>query len=448
MSPLEINGVELNERLTNEVKMMIRQGAISVKLGKTDAAVTDFPGVVALANLGAELGLFDDLDRLLPAKERKRGFSNSAAVFDLMCIALSGGSCIDDLAQLREDAGLRRLLGRPVMAPSTAHDFLRRIRFDGLAALEQVNRQMLARVAKQTGTTTATLDCDASLFISSGKNARMSYKGERGYMPMLAFWDELGMVVHDDFRNGNASPGSDALAFLRQTLAQLPREVGEVNVRSDSAWYQAELLDFCHEHGHGFCIGADQDEAVKQAIASVDEEQWQRVHLCSDPADPEPYVREWACETVHTLNDSTHPYRLIIMRQERMQDDLFYGPYAYRALITNMDLPLEEQIAWYRRRGQCEQRIGELKWDFELRVLPSGDFFVNALYLRIITLAYNLFLALKTLKLPEQYKPLRLKTLLFRVLGIPALVTHHARRLWLKLPRGHPHMPAFASAIA
>ena len=109
---------------------------------------------------------------------------------------------------------------------------------------------------------------------------------------------------------------------------------------------------------------------------------------------------------------------------------------------------LEEQIAWYRRRGQCEQRIGELKWDFELRVLPSGDFFVNALYLRIITLAYNLFLALKTLKLPEQYKPLRLKTLLFRVLGIPALVTHHARRLWLKLPRGHPHMPAFASAIA
>ena len=79
-------------------------------------------------------------------------------------------------------------------------------------------------MAQQTGTTTATLDCDASLFVSSGRNARRSYQGERGYMPLLAFWEELGVVVHDDFRNGNASPGSEALAFLQQTLAQLPSE--------------------------------------------------------------------------------------------------------------------------------------------------------------------------------------------------------------------------------
>jgi hypothetical protein len=437
-----------NRVITNEVKMMIRQRAISVKLGETDAAVTNFPGVVPLANLGERLGLFDDLDRLLPAKERNRGLANSAAAFDLMCIPLSGGGAIDDLAQLRQDAGLARLLGRRVMAASTAHDFLRRIRYDGLEALSRVNARMLAKLARQTGTTTATLDCDASLFASSGRGARMSYKGERGYMPMLAFWDELGLVVHDDFRNGNASPGSDALAFLRQSLAQLPKEVTRVNVRSDSAWYQAELMDYCHARGHGFCIGADQDEAVKQAIMGVGEEAWQRIDLISDPADPEPYVREWACETVHTLNDSAHTHRLIVIRKERMQDDLFYGPYAYHALITNMDLPLEEQIAWYRRRGQCEQRIGELKWDFELRVLPSGDFFVNAAYMRITTLAYNLFMALKTIVLPAEYKALRLKTLLFRVLGIPALITHHARRCWLKLPRGHPHAAVFAAAIA
>jgi hypothetical protein len=412
---------------TNEVRMMIRQGAISVKLGETDAAVTNFPGVVPLANLGQRLGLFEELDRRLPGKERDRGLSNSAAVFDLMCIPLSGGACIDDLAQLRQDEGLRRLLGRPVMAPSTAHDFLRRIRYDGLPALSCVNRRTLREVARQTATTTATLDCDASLFSSSNRNAHMSYKGARGYMPMVAFWDELGMVVHDDFRHGNATPGSDALAFLKETLA--------------------EVLDFCQEHGYEFCIGADQDEAVKQAIQAVEQEAWQRINLCSDPADPEPYVREWACETVHTLNTSKHSYRLIVIRKERMQDDLFYGPYVYHVLITNMDLPLEEQIAWYRRRGQGEQRIGELKWDFELRVLPSSDFFVNAVYLRIMILAYNLFVALKTIVLPASYKPLRLKTLLFRLLGVPALITRHARRLWLKLPRGHPHAATFAAAI-
>lgn len=437
-----------NKRLTNEVNIMIRQGAISIKLGETDAAVTNFPGVVPLAHVAEGLGLFRDLDRLLPGKQRDRGLANSAAVFDLMCVPLSGGQRIDDLAQLRADAGLERLLGREVMAPSTAHDFLRRIRYDGLEGLAHVRRRMLRRMAKRTGTTTATLDCDASLFRSSGRNARMSYKGERGYMPMLSFWEELGVVVHEDFRNGNASPGSDALSFLKETLAQLPPEVTEVKVRSDSAWYQAEVLDFCEDQGHGFCMGGDLDEAVKQGIMAIREEDWGRIHGCADPADQEDYVREWACETVHTLNDSKHAYRLLVIRKERRQDDLFEGPYIYRVLITNMDLPLEEQIAWYRKRGQCENQIKELKWDFELRVLPSGDFFVNAVYLRIISLAYNLFIALKTLVLPKPYKPARLKTLLFRLLGLPALVTYHARRLYLKLPRGHPHAAVFRAAVA
>jgi hypothetical protein len=426
---------------------MIHQTSIAVKLGETDAAVTRFPGVVPLANLAQELDLFSDLDHLVPDKERDRGYANSAAVFDLMCIPLSGAERIDDLAQLRADAGLERLLGRKVMAPSTAHDFLRRIRYDGLDALVQVRRRMLQRLAQRTGTRTATLDCDASLFPSSGRNARMSYKGDRGYMPMLAFWEELGVVVHDDFRNGNASPGSDALAFLKDTLAQLPASVSEVNVRSDSAWYQAEVMDYCEDQGHGFCIGADLDEAVKALFMTVNEDDWERINVPQDPGDQEDYVREWACETVHTLNSSQHAYRILLIRQERRQGDLFEGPYRYSAVITNMDLPLEEQIAWYRKRGQCENQIKEIKWDFELRVLPSGDFFVNAVYVRIITLAYNLFVVLKTVVLPQPYKLLRLKTLLFRLLGLPALVVYHARRLWLKLPRGHPHAAAFQAAL-
>ena len=422
---------------------MIHQRAISVKVGKTDAAVTNFPGAVPLANLAHRLGVLDDLDALLPRKERARGFSNSASVFDLMCIPWSGGECIDDLAQLRADTGLCRLLGRKPMAPSTAHDFLKRIRYDGLDALGRVRKNFLRRAAKHMKVTSATLDCDASLFVSSGKNARMSYKGERGYMPMLAFWEELGMVVHDDFRNGNASPASDALDFLKQSIAQLPRKVNDIRVRSDSAWYQASVMDYCEDEGYGFCIGASRDEAVKIAMTGLSGDEWQRINEPQDAARTDETIREWAMETVHTLNNSKHSYRLIITRKERPEDDLFEGAYTYHALITNMELPLEKQIAWYRKRGQCENQIKELKWDFELRTLPSGDFFINAVYLRIITLAYNLFIALKEMTLPETYKKLHLKTLRFRLLAIPALIIRHARRLWIKLPRGHQGLQTF-----
>jgi hypothetical protein len=73
----------------------------------------------------------------------------------------------------------------------------------------------------------------------------------------------------------------------------------------------------------------------------------------------------------------------------------------------------------------------------------SGDFFVNAVCLRIITPAYNLFVAQKALVLSEPYKTLRLRTVLFRLLGLPALIVRHARRLLLKLPRGHPRRAEF-----
>lgn len=424
---------------------MILQDAISVQVGETDSEVTSFPGVVPLANLASELGLLGDLDRLLPAKERNRGFGNSASVFDLMMIPLAGAQCIDDLAQLRADRGLTRLLGRQVMAPSTAHDFLHRLRYDGLDGLAQARSRMLAKAARRTNTTTATLDCDASLFTSTGRNARMSYAGERGYMPMLAFWSELGMVAHDDFRNGNTSPGGDALGFLKEAVAQLPAGLEQVKVRSDSAWYQAELLDHCQQEGYPFCITARRDEAVMALFPGVGDAQWKRVNVPEDPEEEEDYVREWACETVHTLNESRHAYRMILLRRERRQGDLFEGDHLYGAIITNMDLPLEEQIAWHRGRCDCENHIKQLKWDFELRTLPSGDFFRNALYLRILTLAYNLFVALKQLKLPEHYRPIRLKTLRFRLLALPALVTRHARRLCLRLPRGHPQRPLFAA---
>lgn len=419
---------------------MIRQGRIEVKVEETDVAVTGLGGLPILLNLAHETGLLRDLDALLPAKERRRGYSPATAAFDLMLVPFSGGECIDDLAVLRADQGLERLLGRKVMAPSTAHDFLRRIQYVGLDGLGAARRRQLRHIARRKNQTQATLDCDASLFASRCRTAQMSYKGKRGWMPMLAFWSELDLVVHEEFRQGAVAPQSDALLFLRETVAQLPDTVSEVFVRSDSSWYQYDVLDYCQDQGYGFAITADKDEAVLAALSLMNEADWQRINVLPDSDDQEEFIREWACESVHTLNESDHPYRIIFLRKERRQGDLFEGAYHYGAIVTNRDLPLEELITWHRQRCNCENHIKELKHAFSLNSLPSADFFVNALYFRIQTLGYNLISALKLIKLPANWKNLTLKTLRFRLLAIPALVVKHARRLWLKINRTHPYL--------
>jgi hypothetical protein len=200
-------------------------------------------------------------------------------------------------------------------------------------------------------------------------------------------------------------------------------------------------LDYCEEHGIGFAVTADKDEAVMQAMTAMREEDWPRVNVKPDLDDTEQYLREWACESVHTMNESEHSYRIIFLRKERRQGDLFEGVHTYGAIITNRELPLEELIAWRRQRCNCENHIKELKYGFSLKSLPSADFFVNALYFRIQTLGYNLVSALKLLKLPESWRPFTLKTLRFRLLAIPALVVRHARGLWLKINGAHPYLP-------
>lgn len=376
-----------------------------------------------------------------------RGYAVSAAALDLMAIPWTGGACIDDLAVLRADCGLARLLGRAVLAPSTAHDFLRRMSYVGLEGLGAVRRRQLAHLAQRTGQTRATLDCDASLFVSRSRHAQMSYQGERGFMPIFAFWAELDLVVHEEFRQGAASPHSDALHFLKESVAQLPETVTEIFVRSDSAWYQRDVLDHGEEHGYGFAVTADKDEAVLQTLASVQEEDWRLLRVGPDPGDSKPYVREWACESVHALNGAKRAYRMLLLRRERRQEDLFDGSYTYGAILTNRDLPLEELVVWHRQRCHCENHLKELKHGFSLERLPSADFFVNALYLRLQTLGYNLVSALRLLKLPEPWRTCTLKTLRFRLLAIPALVVKHARSLWLKIPRHHPYLPVLTPLL-
>ena len=200
---------------------------------------------------------------------------------------------------------------------------------------------------------------------------------------MLAFWSEAGMVVHDEFRQGNAAPQSYALDFLKQAAAQLPAGVERINVRSDSAWYQASLLDYCHAQGYRFAVTADMDEAVKTGLLEAAKAApW--VPLDADDEG----ACQWACEWLHTLNGSQHSYRIVFVRRERRQGDLFEGMYSYGAIITNRhDLNTQELVRWHRQRCNCENHIKELKHGFGLVSLPSGNFFVNAVYLSIMTLA-------------------------------------------------------------
>lgn len=106
----------------------------------------------------------------------------------------------------------------------------------------------------------------------------------------------------------------------------------------------------------------DEEEAVLHTLTAMREEDWVPIQVEPDPDDPERYVREWACESVHTLNQSKRSYRILFLRKERRQGELFEGSYPYAAIITNRNgLPRQELIAGHRQPCNAEHHMKELK---------------------------------------------------------------------------------------
>ena len=128
---------------------MVQRRELKIKVEETDCAVSGFGGAAALIRVAQQSGLMEEMEESLKGmKKRRRGNRVSEMAMDVMLLMCVGGECIDDMRVLRADKGLRRLLGRCVMAPSTTRDFLWGVSERGRQGLGRVRRFLLSKVAE------------------------------------------------------------------------------------------------------------------------------------------------------------------------------------------------------------------------------------------------------------------------------------------------------------
>jgi len=340
----------------------------------------------------------------------------------------AGGRSLEDLRTLRADAGLLELLKLEAVPSSDAlGDWLRRMGAGtGLEGLNHVQRRVLDHVLATSDCTAHTLDIDATQVVAEKESARWTYKGERGYMPMVGHLAETGLVVGEDFREGNAAPAARNLEFIRACEAQLPRGHFIAAVRADSAAYQAEILNACEAHGQRFAIGAARDTCVNAAIAAIPEAHWS------------PWRDGEIAETVHCMGASDKAFRLIVVRRGN-QSELFdtgVSPYRYTVVASNREESAAATMAWYGQRGEAsENRIKELKIGFGMERMPCGQFAANAVFFRLGGLAYNRFKGFTQWTLDSTWHRHQIQTLRWRVYQTAGKVVRHAGQLCLKVNR-------------
>jgi hypothetical protein len=407
----------------------VQQSVLAIKLEESAERLTSLAGLVIVEELARAKGLWRRVDELFPEPGSGRGYRASEYVRPLVWMLHAGGRRLEDVRELKAEQGVLAHLGLKELPSTDAMgDWLRRMgKSRGVAALEAVNRELIQNYL-QAEPTEVTLDVDATIICAEKREAEWTYQKVKGYQPLLGYVN--GACVHHEFRAGNEWAGDGAVEFLKQCEEKLPAGK-KIYVRSDSAFYQAAVVNHCFARGHHFTITADQNCAVKAAIRQIAESDWKpyrtREGIATD--------REIA-ETVHCMNETKQAFRLIAVRWKNPQPGLFDSePYYYHAVISNRaEQETASEVLWrHNQRGESENWHKELKLEFGMEQMPCGQLEANAVFFGIGVLAYNLGLVLKAQLLPAEYRHASVATLRWKLYRVAGKLVRHSRAWVLKV---------------
>ena len=479
------------------------QGALPFKYEeeKSGQGLTALAGLPVYLDMARVMDLAGSIDRHVGVRKDSQGWTDSQVVMALILLNIAGGDCVEDLKVLEQDEGFRQVVlncrwhGKPrkerralqrrwrkqckrgVPSASAVFRYLSAFGIDyearagsaiipapsaHLGGLVQVNKDLLSFVQRCHKQAVATLDMDATLVATHKSEALYCYKGFSAYQPLNTWWAEQGLVVHSEFRDGNVPAGYEQLRVFQEALGCLPPEVEKVQLRSDTAGYQHDLLSYC-DRGEDprfgrieFAIGCPVSKPFKRAVEEVGEQDWQPMWIEKD-GKKMASRRQWAevCfvpdEIATSKNGPSYRYlatREVIEEQQSlagMDEDKPYPfatvtqkgrKYKVFGIVTNKEQDGAELIDWlYERCGESEEVHRAMKEDFAGGRLPCGGFGQNTAWWWIMLLALNLNALMKRLVLGADWAKRKMKAIRYTLVHIAGRIVRRSRELIIRCGR-------------
>lgn len=330
------------------------------------------------------LGVNDWIDRYLPMPGSGAGYKASEYIFPLILMLNSNGRSLEDIRIIRNCTGLRKILPlKRVPSADRIGEWLRKVgNAGGLSGLERVNRKLIKRYMKYVNMNKYTLDIEATVIEAEKESAKITYKGFKGYIPALGCLAENGLLIGDEFREGDVQPGEGNLEFIKHCIKQLPEGKRIGRFRADRASYQADIINFCKRENIGFAIGCYLDEPVLSVIHSIPDSGWSF------------YKDGSIANTTHSINTAEEAFRLIVERRpyQKMMFEKENIEVKYNVIATDIKGAAIKILRWYDLCNKSiGKRINDLKVDFGMERMPCGKSYANAVFFRIGVLAYNIY---------------------------------------------------------
>ena len=215
-------------------------------------------------------------------------------------------------------------------------------------------------------------------------------------------------------RAGNVHSADGWDDVLKPVVARYQRKVSRIYLRADAAFAMPEVYEFLEAERIKYAIRLPANQILQHRIG----------YLLKRPVGrPSNEVRRFHANFTYQAGSWTKPRR-VIAKVEWHPGEL-YPRVGF--IVTNLSRPAERVVAFYNKRGTCEQWIKEGKGAIKWTRLSCRTFAANAVRLQLHALAYNLGNFLRTLATPEPIKDWSLTSLKEKLIKIGAKVVSHGR---------------------
>jgi hypothetical protein len=261
------------------------------------------------------------------------------------------------------------------------------------------------------------------------------------YHPLLVFDGDSGQLVTLMLRPGRAHASRGARRTLRRLIRRIKRRfpAAAVVVRGDSAFAMPRILEELERldrqlGGVDYLLGlAKNDVLVRRARPTLE----QARELSERQGRSVQRFAAWR----YAAGSWSRP-RHVVLRAEHST----YWRANPRFLVTSLTA-FDPQTLYraYCQRGDCENRIKDLKNALAADRLSCSRFAANAFRLLLHAVAYRLLHALRH-RLGELGSPLarcQFDTLRLRLLKVAAVVQRSVRRITIHLPKSFPQALLF-----
>ena len=268
-----------------------------------------------------------------------------------------------------------------------------------LSALADLSGQWIDRVHARRPPRGVVLDMDSSVSPTHGEQEMSVWNGHYEctcYHPLFVF-NQFGDLEQCTLRPGNVHGADRWENTLKPVVALQGQGVAHLFPRRRGL-RQSRCLRVPRSRGIKYAIRLPANRVLQERIG----------HLLARPVGRPPNeVRRSYANFTYQAGSGTKARR-VVAKVEWHPGEL-YPRVGF--IVTNIARPAENVVAFYNKRGTCEQWIKEGKGAIKWTRLSCRSLTANAVRLQLHALVYNLGNFLRTLATPEPIKEWSLTSL-------------------------------------